>query len=161
MGAMRSTAGDVLNVHANLPPPHLLFLKSLIRSANPLLHSPTIAPLAITTIVATTTHHSHHHHKSQHHHDNHNLYKKKRTSHYISTQPPQKQNLNQALTNGWSNPLPEEEKKNAKPQPSTKNNQPSKQNCNPKIQPTHSLISPPCLTTNLTTVPPQFFLHHS
>ena len=30
LGAMRTTAGDVLNAHAHLPPPHLLFLKALI-----------------------------------------------------------------------------------------------------------------------------------
>ena len=30
LGAMRTTAGDVLNTHAFLPPPHLLFLKTLI-----------------------------------------------------------------------------------------------------------------------------------
>ena len=33
LGAMRTTAGDVLNAHAYLPPPHLLFLKVLIRAA--------------------------------------------------------------------------------------------------------------------------------
>ena len=33
LGAMRTTAGDVLNAHAFLPPPHLLFLTTLNRSA--------------------------------------------------------------------------------------------------------------------------------
>ena len=50
-------------------------------------------------------------------------------------------NHSQALTGARSNPLQEEEKNKAKPQPSTKNNQPSKQNCNP----THAL-------TDLTTM---------
>jgi ribonuclease HI len=45
MGAMRTTAGDVLNVHAFLPPPHLLFLKTLIRSATRLASLPNDHPL--------------------------------------------------------------------------------------------------------------------
>ena len=45
LGAMRSTAGDVLNVHAQLPPPHLLFLAVLIRSATRLLSLPNSHPL--------------------------------------------------------------------------------------------------------------------
>ena len=40
LGAMRTTAGDVLNAHAFLPPPHLLFLKTLIRSATRLTTLP-------------------------------------------------------------------------------------------------------------------------
>lgn len=45
MGAMRTTAGDVLNAHAFLPPPHLLFLKTLIRSATRLVSLPESHPL--------------------------------------------------------------------------------------------------------------------
>ena len=45
LGAMRSTAGDVLDVHAFLPPPHLLFLKTLIRSATRLATLPDYHPL--------------------------------------------------------------------------------------------------------------------
>ena len=45
LGAMRTTAGDVLNAHAHLPPPHLLFLKTLIRSATRLLSLPDSHPL--------------------------------------------------------------------------------------------------------------------
>ena len=45
LGAMRTTAGDVLNAHAHLPPPHLFFLKSLIRSATRLVTLPPSHPL--------------------------------------------------------------------------------------------------------------------
>ena len=45
LGAMRTTAGDVLNAHAHLPPPQLLFLKSLIRSATRLVTLPDYHPL--------------------------------------------------------------------------------------------------------------------
>lgn len=45
LGAMRTTAGDVLNAHAFLPPPHLLLLKLLIRSATRLLTLPPTHPL--------------------------------------------------------------------------------------------------------------------
>jgi len=45
LGAMRTTAGDVLNAHANIPPPHLLFLKVLIRSATRLAALPDCHPL--------------------------------------------------------------------------------------------------------------------
>ena len=45
LGAMRTTAGDVLNAHAYLPPPHLLFLKTLIRSATRLVSLPHSHPL--------------------------------------------------------------------------------------------------------------------
>ena len=45
LGAMRTTAGDVLNAHALIPPPHLLFLKALTNSATRLLTLPTIHPL--------------------------------------------------------------------------------------------------------------------
>ena len=45
LGAMRSTAGDVLNAHAFLPPPHLLFLNILTRSATRLLTLPPSHPL--------------------------------------------------------------------------------------------------------------------
>jgi len=45
LGAMRTTAGDVLNAHAYLPPPHLLFLKTLIRSATRLVTLPDCHPL--------------------------------------------------------------------------------------------------------------------
>ena len=45
LGAMRSTAGDVLNAHAYLPPPHLLFLPTLIRSATRLASLPNSHPL--------------------------------------------------------------------------------------------------------------------
>jgi ribonuclease HI len=45
LGAMRTTAGDVLNAHAHIPPPHLLFLKSLTRSATRLLSLPENHPL--------------------------------------------------------------------------------------------------------------------
>ena len=44
LGAMRSTAGDVLNTHAFLPPPHPLFLKSLIRSTTQLVILPNSHP---------------------------------------------------------------------------------------------------------------------
>ena len=40
LGAMRTTAGDVLNTHTFLPPPHLLLLKLLIRSVTRLLTLP-------------------------------------------------------------------------------------------------------------------------
>lgn len=33
LGAMRTTASDVLNAHAALPPPHILFLKVLTRAS--------------------------------------------------------------------------------------------------------------------------------
>ena len=46
LGAMRCTAGDVLNAHASLPPPHFLFLKALIRSATRLVTLPDHHPLA-------------------------------------------------------------------------------------------------------------------
>ena len=45
LGAMRTTAGDVLNAHAYIPPPHLLFLKILTRSATRLLTLPPSHPL--------------------------------------------------------------------------------------------------------------------
>lgn len=45
LGAMRTTAGDVLNAHAFLPPPHLLFQKTLIRSATRLVTLPESHPL--------------------------------------------------------------------------------------------------------------------
>jgi len=45
LGAMRTTAGDVLNAHAYLPPPHYLFLKMLIRSATRLVTLPDCHPL--------------------------------------------------------------------------------------------------------------------
>lgn len=45
LGVMRTTAGDVLNAHALTPPPHLLFLKVLIRSATRLLALPEHHPL--------------------------------------------------------------------------------------------------------------------
>ena len=45
LGAMQTTAGDVLNAHAFLPPPHLLFLKELIRSAMRLISLPDSHPL--------------------------------------------------------------------------------------------------------------------
>lgn len=43
--AMRTTAGDVLNAHAFIPPPHLLFLRALTNSATRLLTLPNIHPL--------------------------------------------------------------------------------------------------------------------
>ena len=46
LGAMRTMAGDVLNAHAFLPPPHLLFLKALTRSATHLATLPDNHPLA-------------------------------------------------------------------------------------------------------------------
>ena len=46
LGAMRSTAGDVLNAHASLLPPHLLFLKNLTRSATRLATLPDDHPLS-------------------------------------------------------------------------------------------------------------------
>jgi ribonuclease HI len=45
LGAMRTTAGDVLNAHAAVPPPHLIFLKALIRSATRLVTLPDSHPL--------------------------------------------------------------------------------------------------------------------
>lgn len=45
LGAMRTTAGDVLNTHAYLPPPHLFILKALIRSAVRLASLPDSHPL--------------------------------------------------------------------------------------------------------------------
>jgi len=45
LGAMRTTADDVLNAHAYIPPPHLLFLKVLIRSATHLVTLPDCHPL--------------------------------------------------------------------------------------------------------------------
>ena len=45
LGAMRTTAGDVLNAQAFLPPPHLLFLKVLIRAASRLVSLPDSHPL--------------------------------------------------------------------------------------------------------------------
>ena len=45
LGAMRTTAGDVLNAHAFLPPPHFLFRKALIRSATRLVTLPECHPL--------------------------------------------------------------------------------------------------------------------
>ena len=45
LGAMRTTAGDVLNAHAFLPPPHLLFLKVLTRIATRLVSLPDSHPL--------------------------------------------------------------------------------------------------------------------
>lgn len=45
LGAMRTTAGDTLDVHAFIPPPHLLFLKALTRSAIRLISLPENHPL--------------------------------------------------------------------------------------------------------------------
>ena len=45
LGAMRTTASDVLNAHAYLPPPHLLFLTTLNRSARWLVMLPNSHPL--------------------------------------------------------------------------------------------------------------------
>ena len=45
MGAMGTTAGDVLNAHAFIPPPHLLFLKALTRSATRLVTLPSLHPM--------------------------------------------------------------------------------------------------------------------
>ena len=45
LGAMRTTAGDVLNAHAYLPPPHLLFFATLVRSATRLASLPPSHPL--------------------------------------------------------------------------------------------------------------------
>ena len=45
LGAMRTTAGDVLNAHAFIPPPHLLILKTLVRSATRLISLPPNHPL--------------------------------------------------------------------------------------------------------------------
>ena len=45
LGAMRTTAGDMLNTHAAIPPPHILFLKSLTRAATRLVTLPTDHPL--------------------------------------------------------------------------------------------------------------------
>ena len=45
LGAMRTTASDVLNTHAALPPPHILFLKVLTRCATRLVTLPPAHPL--------------------------------------------------------------------------------------------------------------------
>ena len=45
MGAMGTTAGDILNAHAFIPPPHLLFLKALTRSATRLVTLPSQHPM--------------------------------------------------------------------------------------------------------------------
>ena len=45
LGAMRTTAGDVLNAHAFIPPPHLLLSKELARSATRLVTLPSSHPL--------------------------------------------------------------------------------------------------------------------
>lgn len=45
LGAMQTTAGNVLNTHAQIPPPHLLFLKVLTRSATRLVSLPNNHPL--------------------------------------------------------------------------------------------------------------------
>ena len=45
LGAMRTTAGDVLNAHALIPPPHLLFQKALTNSATRLVSLPEFHPL--------------------------------------------------------------------------------------------------------------------
>ena len=45
LGAMRTTAGDILNAHALIPPPHLLFLNVLTNSATRLLTLPPNHPL--------------------------------------------------------------------------------------------------------------------
>ena len=45
LGAMGTTAGDVLNAHAMVPPPHLLFLKALTRSAMRVVSLPDFHPL--------------------------------------------------------------------------------------------------------------------
>ena len=61
LGAMRTTAGDVLNAHALIPPPHLLFLKELTRSATRLLALPSFHPLYKPTqqcLKRTTKRHS-------------------------------------------------------------------------------------------------------
>ena len=52
LGAMRTTAGDVLNAHAYLPPPHLLFLAALNRSATRLASLPISHPLYKPTQLA-------------------------------------------------------------------------------------------------------------
>ena len=45
LGAMGTTAGDTLNAHALIPPPHLLFSKALTRSATRLVSLPNFHPL--------------------------------------------------------------------------------------------------------------------
>ena len=45
LGAMRTTAGNILNAHALIPPPHLLFLTALTRSATRLVSLPNHHPL--------------------------------------------------------------------------------------------------------------------
>ena len=60
LGAMRTTARDMLNAHAYLPPPHLLFLKVLIRAATRLISLPPSHPLHKPTqwsIRRLVTHH--------------------------------------------------------------------------------------------------------
>ena len=60
LGAMRTTAGDMLNAHADIPPPHLLFMKELIRSATRLVTLPASHPLhgpVRQTIKRTTKRH--------------------------------------------------------------------------------------------------------
>ena len=45
LGAMGTTAGDVLNAHSMVPPPHLLFLKVLTRSTTRIVTLPDFHPL--------------------------------------------------------------------------------------------------------------------
>ena len=45
LGAMCTTAGDIMNTHALIPPPHLLFLKALTRSATRLAALPNVSVL--------------------------------------------------------------------------------------------------------------------
>jgi len=49
LGAMSTMAGDVLNAHAFLPPPHLLFQKVLIRLATRLATLPDCHPYTSTS----------------------------------------------------------------------------------------------------------------
>ena len=45
LGAMGTMAGNVLNAHTLIPPPHLLFLKALMRSVTRLITLPNFHPL--------------------------------------------------------------------------------------------------------------------
>ena len=53
LGAMSTTAGDVLNAHALIPPPHLLFLTTLTNSATRLVSLPKSHPLYKPTARST------------------------------------------------------------------------------------------------------------